>query len=54
VLEIVVGQLGRASLAPGVEAQVGGVPDVLARAGAVALERAFGVEGQVSLSVEVR
>jgi hypothetical protein len=53
VLQIVVGQPDPASLAPGVEAQVGGVPDVLAGAGAVPLEGTFMVEGQVSLSVEV-
>jgi len=41
-----VGELDPASLAPGVEAQVGGVPDVLAGDGAVASEGAFG-EDQV-------
>jgi hypothetical protein len=49
-LEILVGQPDPASLAPGVEAQVGGVPDVLAGAGTVPFERAFGQDQVVGLA----
>ena len=47
---MLVGQPGPASFAPCIEAQVGGVSDVLARAGAVPLEGAFGEDQVVGLS----
>jgi hypothetical protein len=47
---MLVGQPDPASLAPGAEARVGGVPDVLARAWAVFLEGAFGEDQVVGLS----
>jgi hypothetical protein len=50
LLEVLVGQPDPASFTPGVEAQVGGVPDVLAWVGAVPLEGAFGQDQVVGLS----